>query len=1106
MDERTRRIGEAIAAYERDGPAALDQACTESPELATDIRGAVAALELLRGAGGILDDRGAGASSTISVGSVVGHFRIVAQLGHGGMGRVYRARDIELDREVALKVVLLPFLTPEEALTRIRREARLIAQVRHDNIVGVHEVGQTRDGLPYFVMDLIEGTPLSRVLAGLGGRSPAGLTGADLFSGVAEGPASRGTDSYPAAVARLLLPIAEALEAAHAVGVVHRDVKPSNILVDRQGRPHLVDFGIARETDAASLTSTGLSAGTPPYMAPEQIEGGKSGIGLVTAATDVYALGVTLYQALTLHMPFQGDSVARTMWLIMHVDPRPLRTLNPNVSVDLDTICRSALEKAPHDRYAGAGEFADDLRRYLEHRPISRRPVGRLGRLQRYVRHNPWPVTAVAASVLTLFLLAYGLVSAAFDRRIESLKNKAYEFVTTRDGDLAEFGRVVDELNELAPHMSEVRDFNLVVADKLSQHEADIARLRASKTLAEARALADAGRPEDTARIESLYVDCLADLNAWVALRPEQAPSEPGFEAAFDFRRTWLERSLLSGRAGDVADGATRLVLHGTPQGADVHLLRYELQSALVAGGEERLVPVPMRRRAGGRPGEFEASPTAVRPGSEVLVVEAVEDGTPGAASGLRRGDLVLEVAGRPFAGAVVTLPCAERTQDPGPTKPPWSRLVRLGLRDVHEELDVDIVTLETAIGEERLAEFIEPGGAAWSTTLRRTHAGFDPAPCSLRAALEGPLPPGGVELVVATGAVSRNVTLQGHGRSGLRLTTTCYPVIADESNRIGSLPLELDDLPAGSWLLVLRAPGFEDLRLPVALSPGQRAGHRVDLLPEGTTPAGLVVVPAGPFLAGAAGGSLPGDETAWPSAQRWLDTYWIGRTEVTVAEYQEFLHHELTQETIRKGEVDRTYARVPRLAIIDMPAGSTCRPIWEKRDGLYVFSGDPQLPVKGISCVDADEYCRWRTRVTGGGWTFRLPTEAEWEKAARGVDGRACPWGDALEPGFAKCELAHADLPSLVSDEMVELLYEPVNRSTRDESPFGLRDAAGNVLEWCAGESHRELPFRRPWRGGFARALGGADLMCARRGDGYPDRISDNDGFRIIAWRRPWP
>ncbi len=536
MDDRVRLIGEAIAAYERDGQAALESACAAHPDLADEIRRAASALDVLRGAAGERPPAMTELAATITVGSVVGHFRIEGLLGRGGMGTVFRARDLELDREVALKVVSIPLLSHDEALSRIRREARLLAQARHDNIVRVYEVGQTPDGQPFFVMDLIEGAPLSVLLARLSGRNPADLKGADLLSGLLED--TRATTSYEEAVVRLLLPIADALEAAHRVGVIHRDVKPSNILVDRQGRPHLMDFGIAREVDTVSLSNTGHGAGTPLYMAPEQIAG--SDRGDMTAVTDVYSLGVTLYQALTLRVPFEGDSPAKIYWQILNAEALPPRTRNPSISIDLDTICRAAMEKQPRDRYRSAADLAYDLRYFLDLRPIRRRPLGRLGRLQRLVRRNPWPATTTFAASVALVVLSYAAIAARKDARVNDLKEDAYTMVGKPDADLVEFDKVVRELSVLVPQDPEVRDFRESLNEmQLIASSGDAVR-RAYEALAAARLLLKRGSADD-AGVERLYAQCLDDINQSVILRPDRGLSWAlVFTDAYAFRKEWI--------------------------------------------------------------------------------------------------------------------------------------------------------------------------------------------------------------------------------------------------------------------------------------------------------------------------------------------------------------------------------------------------------------------------------------------------------------------------------------------------------------------------------------------------------------------------------------
>ncbi|MFN8547632.1 MAG: SUMF1/EgtB/PvdO family nonheme iron enzyme [Candidatus Eisenbacteria bacterium] len=294
-------------------------------------------------------------------------------------------------------------------------------------------------------------------------------------------------------------------------------------------------------------------------------------------------------------------------------------------------------------------------------------------------------------------------------------------------------------------------------------------------------------------------------------------------------------------------------------------------------------------------------------------------------------------------------------------------------------------------------------------------------------------------------------------------------------------------------------------LRLPVNLIAGKRSFRRAELLRDGTSPEGFVYIPEGPYLAG----SDPVSKvTSWPRKERWVSGYWIARTEVTVAEYLEFVNDEDARdvlEDIREGERTRTFSRIPRDFIVDRPARATCRALWTTNNGRYETEWDHERPITDISCEDADAYCQWRTarsRRHGEPWLFRLPTEDEWEKAARGVDGRACPWGDQLEPHFCKSDHSH-DLDGIAQEVFQRIIFEPVLRFTRDESPFGVSDTAGNALELCVGEPGEGIAFRRPWRGGFALGAAATDLLSASRHGGYPDRVGQNDGFRVVAWRR---
>jgi serine/threonine-protein kinase len=283
-----------------------------------------------------------------------GDYELLEELGRGGMGVVYRARQLSLDRIVALKIILRGAAASLADLARFRGEAETAARLNHPSIVPVYEVGQQGD-LPFFTMRYVEGHTLARRIA--------------------DGP-------LPAReAARILAPIARAIAAAHQQGVLHRDLKPSNVLIDENGEPYVSDFGLAKRltpesdddaaiADAAQLTQTGAIIGTPGYMSPEQAAGSRGSIG---PASDVYSLGAILYATLTGRPPFQGATPVDTVLLVLEQEPIAPQLLNPRVDRDLEMIAMKCLQKPVELRYASAAELAGDLEAYLANEPIAAR-------------------------------------------------------------------------------------------------------------------------------------------------------------------------------------------------------------------------------------------------------------------------------------------------------------------------------------------------------------------------------------------------------------------------------------------------------------------------------------------------------------------------------------------------------------------------------------------------------------------------------------------------------------------------------------------------------------------------------------------------------------
>ena len=307
-------------------------------------------------------------------------YELLEELGRGGQGVVYRAHQKSLNRTVALKVIGLGQWAKKAHVRRFRLEAEAAAKLDHPCIVPIHEVGEA-DGCCYFSMNLVEGEQLDEVISS---------ATADSCCGEREPMLTRRS-------AELIAKLARAVDYAHEHGILHRDIKPGNILLDAKGEPHLTDFGLARlvETES-SVTRTLDVLGTPSYMAPEQAMGNNAA---VSSATDVYGLGAVLYQLLTGQPPFAGGTTYETMKLLLDTEPRPPRLLNPKIDRDLSTICLKCLEKDPTRRYSSALALAEDVERWLKHQPIRARQTGVLVRGQKWVRRNP--ITAALAVSLT---------------------------------------------------------------------------------------------------------------------------------------------------------------------------------------------------------------------------------------------------------------------------------------------------------------------------------------------------------------------------------------------------------------------------------------------------------------------------------------------------------------------------------------------------------------------------------------------------------------------------------------------------------------------------------------------------------------------------------
>ena len=312
-----------------------------------------------------------------------GDYELLEEIARGGMGVVYKARQMNLNRTVALKMILSGQFAGEEDVQRFYTEAEAAASLDHPGIVPIFEIGE-HSGQHYFSMGYIEGDSLALK--------------------VADGPLP------PREAAEQVKKICDAMAYAHERGVIHRDLKPANILIDANGQPKVTDFGLAKKTEADSgLTGTGQILGTPAYMPPEQASGKTDDVGPLA---DVYSLGAILYCLLTGRPPFQAASPMDTLLQVLDQEPAAPRTLNPQVPQDLETICLKCLNKEPKKRYESAADLDAELQRFLDGRPIHARPVGQVERGWRWCKRNS--VTASLAGVAALLLIVGTIVSIYF--------------------------------------------------------------------------------------------------------------------------------------------------------------------------------------------------------------------------------------------------------------------------------------------------------------------------------------------------------------------------------------------------------------------------------------------------------------------------------------------------------------------------------------------------------------------------------------------------------------------------------------------------------------------------------------------------------------------
>lgn len=482
---------EAIETLEQRGAAAFDSLLLAHPEHAEELRRRVAALSRL----GLLE------LSASDWGESVGPYRVVRSLGSGGMGEVLLGEHAETGEQAAIKLGPVPqaALSPshgkqtQRAAERFAREVRAVADLSHPSIVPIIEIGEHK-GRAWFAMEFVDGVGLDRVLEAVRSSAvpPTELTGSDLAAAVPGAPSEAFGATWFGAIGNIVQQVAQALIEAHAAGVVHRDVKPSNILLSRAGGVQIVDFGLAHLEDMPTLTLSGEFAGTPYYVAPEQIENVRGG---VDGRADVFSLGVTLYECAALERPFAGRTPVEVLSSITTREPEPLGRVAPHLPASLELLCAKALEKSPALRYGSMQEFSDDLGRLLQFRPLLAKPPSPPARLVRWARRRPWRAASTALGALLLLGAPIGLLIANSKIRAERdlVRDEA-----RRNGMVVDhFVRHFDSSTESADADNFSRKLLDRGVNRLSGELSDEPRVKAALLHGSGRAYLELGRPAD---------------------------------------------------------------------------------------------------------------------------------------------------------------------------------------------------------------------------------------------------------------------------------------------------------------------------------------------------------------------------------------------------------------------------------------------------------------------------------------------------------------------------------------------------------------------------------------------------------------------------------
>jgi formylglycine-generating enzyme required for sulfatase activity/tRNA A-37 threonylcarbamoyl transferase component Bud32 len=1108
-----------------------------------------------------------------------GRYQVLGKIARGGVGVVLRGHDVDLGRDVAMKVIREEYEETPEVIQRFVEEAQIGGQLQHPGIVPVYEIGLGRNKRPYFTMKLIKGRTLSALLD------------------------ERGTSTTPRLLS-IFESVCQTMAYAHARGVIHRDLKPSNIMVGAYGEVLVVDWGMGkvlrqggidderaarkradqtvvttlRSEDEGSQSVVGSVMGTPRYMSPEQARGD---IERVDERSDVFGLGAILCEILTGQPPYTGtgnDVFGQAA--MAKLDDAYERLDGCEADDELVSIAKRCMGPAPEARYANAAALASAVGDHIsaaderieqaklaavraEERAEADRAAAEAARelarqeqeaanQARRARRLTMALAAVAVIVVALgaglWLYAEG---AAAREREETAQAVAAHLDDARRsfdaGDLDRAAESVARAQERDPYAAaplafreriaaaredEERDADLAVAgnaraearQKMQEYEAveeslhgmaqrltaehkttyaqyaeederaafadrvrefEEARVRVHSLLAVAREAVDrAGCIEQKwGLVNTDTATLLADVHVlqWRAARKPRGEGNSQMDDTYDAEGDLALASAFRGAAmrADTAGryrgellGRGSLTITVQPADAEVRLFRYESYETVRTDRPviPRLVPTPTT-------GIGRVAVEGFAPGDPCFVVEAVAEGSPAARAGLKPGDLVLSVNGVACdSGATIATVAPDSRAEKAGLRP-WVRIDRANGEDsFHWRLSRVLWNRAAQLKQPRS---LEAGGIRVEAPAGEM-LGISHLPT---AELLGEIPNARRVQCLKDGRPLVLELAEGEA-SGITPRVTAYPLVLADANRV--VPAQRIEADPGSYLVHVRREGHEPQRYSVVVPRGGDASANIVLNRAGTSPKGFVYIPPGPFVYG--------DRKAFRAHRRiTLKTggYWIQAAPLTFREYLEFLNDPEIRKRIDAS--GKEYDLVPR----EHRDGAFQPLVRKNEDGEYTTGNFlPDTPAFAISIRDARAYIEWRNRKAkedGEPWVYDLPTEEEFEKAARGADGRAFSWGPRYDATLCVNRHRVKDLP---------LYWAPIRFESRDESPFGLADVVGARTEFVNSIDRSGLEEGSTERGFVNR--GGDWAHPGSAGARLASRPWSDDGntvgFRLVA------